>query len=72
MISPGVTRRLIADFAGRPDPATPPASFAELTQREREIFSLVARGLSNAEIAAQLRISPLTAKTHVQIGRAHV
>jgi DNA-binding NarL/FixJ family response regulator len=66
MISPGVTRRLIAEFAARRDPATPPASFAELTQREREIFNLVARGLSNAEIATQLSISPLTAKTHVR------
>jgi DNA-binding NarL/FixJ family response regulator len=66
MISPGVTRRLIAEFAARRDPATPPAAFAELTQREREIFNLVVRGLSNAEIATQLSISPLTAKTHVR------
>ena len=65
MIAPQVTRRLIAEFAARRDPATPPAALGDLTDREREILRLVAHGLSNAEIAQRLVISPLTAKTHV-------
>ena len=65
MIAPRITRRLIAEFAARRDPAQPPAALAELTDREREIMRLVAQGLSNAEIAGRLVISPLTAKTHV-------
>jgi len=65
MIAPGITQRLIAEFAARRDPTTLPAALQELTEREREILALVARGLSNAEIADRLAISPLTAKTHV-------
>jgi DNA-binding NarL/FixJ family response regulator len=65
LIAPSVTRRLIAEFAARRDPAEPPAALAELTEREREVMRLVAEGLSNAEIAGRLVISPLTAKTHV-------
>jgi DNA-binding NarL/FixJ family response regulator len=65
LIGPSITRRLIAEFAARRDPAVPPAALAELTDREREILRLVAQGLSNAEIAGRLVISPLTAKTHV-------
>jgi DNA-binding NarL/FixJ family response regulator len=65
LIAPKITRRLIAEFAARQDPAQPPAALAELTDREREILRLVAQGLSNAEIADRLVISPLTAKTHV-------
>jgi DNA-binding NarL/FixJ family response regulator len=65
LIAPSITRRLIAEFAARQDPAQPPAALAELTDREREILRLVAHGLSNAEIAGRLVISPLTAKTHV-------
>jgi DNA-binding NarL/FixJ family response regulator len=65
LIAPSITRRLIAEFAARPDPREPPAAVAELTEREREILRLVARGLTNAEIAGRLVISPLTAKTHV-------
>jgi DNA-binding NarL/FixJ family response regulator len=65
LISPRITRRLIAEFAARRDPAQPPRALAELTERERDILRLVAHGLSNAEIADRLVISPLTAKTHV-------
>jgi DNA-binding NarL/FixJ family response regulator len=66
MLAPTITRRLIAEFAARRDPATLPSALVELTDREREILNLVARGLSNAEIAGRLVISPLTAKTHVR------
>jgi DNA-binding NarL/FixJ family response regulator len=65
LLAPRVTRRLIGEFAARPDPANPPAALADLTEREREILCLVAGGLTNAEIAGRLVISPLTAKTHV-------
>jgi DNA-binding NarL/FixJ family response regulator len=65
LLAPKVTRRLITEFAARPDPRTPPAELEELTRREREILELVAAGLSNADIARRLVISPLTAKTHV-------
>ena len=66
LLSPKVTRRLIAEFAARRDPHTPPAALVELTGRERDILLLVGRGLSNEEIAGRLVISPLTAKTHVR------
>jgi DNA-binding NarL/FixJ family response regulator len=66
LLAPSITRRLIAEFAKRPDPAAAiPIELDALTEREREILRLVAAGLSNAEIAARLVISPLTAKTHV-------
>jgi DNA-binding NarL/FixJ family response regulator len=65
LLAPSVTRRLIAEFAARRDPAEPPAALAELTEREREVTRLVAAGLTNGEIAGRLVISPLTAKTHV-------
>ncbi|MHA6764377.1 response regulator transcription factor [Streptacidiphilus sp. PAMC 29251] len=65
LLSPGVTARLIAEFATRskqPEQSTP---LAPLTDREREVVALVGLGLSNHEIAGRLVVSPLTAKTHV-------
>jgi DNA-binding NarL/FixJ family response regulator len=66
LLSPGITRRLIAEFAARPDPGEPFPAIAELTDRELEILRLIARGLNNEEIAGRLVISPLTAKSHVR------
>jgi DNA-binding NarL/FixJ family response regulator len=65
LLAPSITRRLISEFARRPDPRTPLAELAELTGRENEILRLVATGLSNADIARKLVISPLTVKTHM-------
>ena len=64
LFAPAVTRRLIERFAQSAPPA-PPRALAELTPRELEVLRLVARGLSNAEIAAELVLSEHTAKTHV-------
>jgi DNA-binding NarL/FixJ family response regulator len=69
LLSPSVTRRLIVEFASRPAPR--PATTARvqsLTEREREVVSLVAEGLSNEEIGRRLFVSPDTVRTHV--GRA--
>jgi DNA-binding NarL/FixJ family response regulator len=65
LLSPSVTRRLIAEFAVRSRPSAPTAALDPLTEREREIVALVGEGLSNDEIAARLVVSPATAKTHV-------
>ncbi|NUS09887.1 MAG: response regulator transcription factor [Streptomyces sp.] len=66
LLSPRVTRRLIADIAGRPEPpSVAGGALSGLTDREREVLTLVAAGLSNTEIAARLSLSPHTAKTHV-------
>ena len=66
LLAPAVTTRLIRDFANRPGAGRPRAGLLDpLTDREREVLVLVAQGLSNAEIAGRLVVSPLTAKTHV-------
>ena len=65
LLSPTITRRLIESYTRRPPPSTQPAPLAELTPRELEVLRLVARGLSNADIARQLVVSDATVKTHV-------
>jgi DNA-binding NarL/FixJ family response regulator len=66
LIEPHVTRRLVAEFVVRPGAGTPARHIVEaLTEREVQVLELVGRGLSNAEIADRLVVSPLTAKTHV-------
>ncbi|MFD4909996.1 response regulator [Kitasatospora purpeofusca] len=82
LLSPSVTRRLIAEFTARPAPAAVPASvpalppspspsppgadrLAAITEREREILTLVGRGLANPEIATELVLSPATVKTYI-------
>jgi DNA-binding NarL/FixJ family response regulator len=65
LLSPGVTRRLVAEFAQRGRQPHATTELEVLTEREREIVALVGEGLSNDEIAARLVVSPATAKTHV-------
>jgi DNA-binding NarL/FixJ family response regulator len=66
LLAPSVTRRLIAHFTNNSMPAVrAPWAIAELTDREREVLTLIARGLSNAELAAALYVTVPTAKTHV-------
>jgi DNA-binding NarL/FixJ family response regulator len=65
LLSPGVTRRLIAEFATKSKKPKPNKDLDRLTDREREVTALVAEGLSNEDIAARLVVSPATAKTHV-------
>ena len=65
LIAPAITRRLIAEFTARVAHPDPGPRLSALTDREREVMTLVASGLSNDEIAARLVLSPATAKTHV-------
>jgi DNA-binding NarL/FixJ family response regulator len=66
LLAPVITRRLIAEFARRPHPVQPiTRDLAGTTTREREVLTLIATGLSNAEIAEHLHLSPATVKTHI-------
>jgi DNA-binding NarL/FixJ family response regulator len=66
LLAPSVTRRLVEDFVRRPPPGQErPPAVDDLTERELEVLRLIARGLSNAEIAATLVVSEATVKTHV-------
>jgi DNA-binding NarL/FixJ family response regulator len=66
LLAPTITRRLVEHYVRRPPPGqTTPPEVADLTQRERDVLRLIARGLSNGEIAAELVVSEATVKTHV-------
>ena len=65
LLSPGVTRRLIGEFAAKAKKVPEMSTLDVLTEREREVVALVGEGLTNDEIAARLVVSPATAKTHV-------
>jgi DNA-binding NarL/FixJ family response regulator len=65
LIAPSVTRRLIEEFARRPEPAPPARRLDTITERERDVLTLVGRGLSNTEIADRLCITMTTVKTYV-------
>ena len=66
LLAPSITRKVIQEFARRPARSrTPPPGLGELTAREHEVLTLLARGLSNSQIADQLIISDATVKTHV-------
>jgi DNA-binding NarL/FixJ family response regulator len=66
LIAPAITKRLLTRFARSAPPRVPGAGLEQLTPREQEVLGLVARGLSNAEIAGELVLSEATVKTHVK------
>ncbi len=74
MLAPSLTRRLLERFAAGPTPGAPPAGLADLTERELEVMRLVARGLSNPDIGAELFLSEATVKTYVSrlLGKLHL
>ena len=65
LLAPAITRRLVAEFAARPEPRERPPELDELTPRELDVLRLVARGLSNGEIAQRLVVGEATVKTHM-------
>ena len=65
LLAPSITRKVIAQFTRRADPRLASPALASLTPREREVLALVADGLSNDEIAAELVVSAATVKTHI-------
>jgi DNA-binding NarL/FixJ family response regulator len=66
LLAPAITRRLIAEFAQRPEPGRRPATtLKDVTEREREVLTLIGRGLSNTEITQALHVTMATTKTHV-------
>ena len=65
LLAPSVTRRLVSEFARLPDGASPVAGLDGITAREREVLGLIARGLSNDEIAGRLHLGLATVKTHI-------
>jgi DNA-binding NarL/FixJ family response regulator len=65
LLAPSITRRLVEQFVSRPKPGERSPNLEELTERELEVLKLLARGRSNAEIAAELFVSAATVKTHV-------
>jgi DNA-binding NarL/FixJ family response regulator len=65
LLGPTITRRLLEEFIATPPAPAPPPGFDDLTSRELDVFRLVAKGMSNAEIAAELVVAETTVKTHV-------
>jgi DNA-binding NarL/FixJ family response regulator len=65
LLAPAITRRLIERFLATPPPGRPPTVFSRLTERELEVFTLMARGLDNQQVADRLVISATTVRTHV-------
>jgi DNA-binding NarL/FixJ family response regulator len=72
LLSPSVTRRLIGEFASRSKTPPPSTALDQLTEREREVVTLIAEGLTNDQIAERLYMSPATAKTHANRAMAKI